>query len=199
MDAFVYPLQPHVRRHGPQGYADINSFRPWLRDDFSFRCVYCLLREQWATLRAVFGIDHYVAVVLRPHAALTYDNLLYCCATCNSAKAEERVPNPEVALTAETVQVHEDGTIEGFSREARRIIRVLGLDDEEQREWRLLWLGIIALAKQHDLALFQKLMGYPDDLPDLSRLRPPNGNSRPEGVGNSYFGAREQGMLAETY
>lgn len=44
---FIYPAVPHVRRHGPMGYADVTSFRPWLRDEFSFRCVYCLLREQW--------------------------------------------------------------------------------------------------------------------------------------------------------
>ena len=43
---FEYPSSPHRRRHGPLGYADYASFRPWLRDEFSFRCVYCLLRER---------------------------------------------------------------------------------------------------------------------------------------------------------
>ncbi len=36
---FVYPTLPHVRRHGPRGYADYPSYRPWLRDEFAFRCV----------------------------------------------------------------------------------------------------------------------------------------------------------------
>ncbi len=44
-DPFAYPPAPHVRRNGPQGYADYQSYRPWLRDEFSFRCVCCLLRE----------------------------------------------------------------------------------------------------------------------------------------------------------
>jgi hypothetical protein len=45
MPAFTYPAEPHLRRHGPQGYVDAASYRPWLRDDFAFRCVYCLFRE----------------------------------------------------------------------------------------------------------------------------------------------------------
>jgi hypothetical protein len=199
MDAFLYPPQPHVRRHGPQGYADLDSFRPWLRDEFSFRCVYCLLREQWASFRGVLGIDHFLAAVLDPESTLLYDNLLYCCMTCNSAKREERVANPEHALTAETVRVHEDGTIEGRTRDARRIIRVLGLDDHEHKEWRMLWLGIIAIVKRYDPTLFQKLMGYPADVPDLARLRPPDGNSRPEGVAKSHWAQRNQGTLEPTY
>ena len=45
--AFRYPPSALVRRHGPAGYSDYASFRPWLRDDFSFRRVYCLIRERW--------------------------------------------------------------------------------------------------------------------------------------------------------
>jgi hypothetical protein len=36
MTAFTYPAEPHRRRHGPQGYADAASYRPWLRDEFAF-------------------------------------------------------------------------------------------------------------------------------------------------------------------
>ena len=51
MSAFRYPAVPHARRHGPRGYADAESYRPWLRDEFTFRCVYCLFREQWGRSR----------------------------------------------------------------------------------------------------------------------------------------------------
>ena len=44
---FDYPSAPHVRHHGPQGYLDYKHYKPRLRDDFSFRCVYCLCRETW--------------------------------------------------------------------------------------------------------------------------------------------------------
>ncbi|MCY2988962.1 MAG: hypothetical protein NTY19_13985 [Planctomycetota bacterium] len=42
-------------------------------------------------------------------------------------------------------------------------------------------------------------MGFPEDLPDLSRLRPPEGNSRLDGVEQSYFAQRQRGELPETY
>jgi hypothetical protein len=31
MSSFTYPADPHLRRHGPTGYADYESYRPWLR------------------------------------------------------------------------------------------------------------------------------------------------------------------------
>jgi hypothetical protein len=42
-------------------------------------------------------------------------------------------------------------------------------------------------------------MGFPDDLPDLRRLRPPAGNARPEGLEDSFFAKRRRGELPETY
>jgi hypothetical protein len=44
---FDYAATAHVRRHGPFGYQDYESYRDWLRDEFSFRCVYCLKRIFW--------------------------------------------------------------------------------------------------------------------------------------------------------
>jgi len=59
-------------------------------------------------------------------------------------------------------------------------------------------LRIIELAAERDPELFQRLMGFPDDMPDLWRLRPPH-NSRPEGIDESYFAQRQRGMLPDTY
>ena len=39
---FDYPAPQEKRRHGPSGYRNYESYRPWLRDEFDFRCVYCL-------------------------------------------------------------------------------------------------------------------------------------------------------------
>jgi len=44
---FVYADRPHVRKHGPAGYTEFPTYKPWLRDEFHFRCVYCLERERW--------------------------------------------------------------------------------------------------------------------------------------------------------
>src|SRR5438034_1848544 len=196
---FIYPSAAHVRRHGPQGYAEAAGYRPWLRDEFSFRCVYCLLREQWGRVRGTFDIDHFLPVASHPGLALTYDNLVLACAACNSAKGKLHVPDPEKVLLARDVRVHDDGTVEGRTPAARRLIRVLGLDDAESTEFRLLWLGILALAEEHDPELHRKLLGFPDDLPNLARLRPPSGNARPGGVQQSHLARRQSGSLLETY
>src|ERR1039458_225442 len=100
MTGFEYSTTPHVRRHGPTGYTDYDSFRDWLRDEFTFRCVYCLHREQWYHGGATFHIDHSVPVVADSSGEFEYENLLYACARCNEAKrAVLGVPNPcEVAF-----------------------------------------------------------------------------------------------------
>ncbi len=104
-----------------------------------------------------------------------------------------------MALVRGDVWVNEDGTIEGRTRRRRQLIRVLGLDDREYTEFRLVWLEIIDLAAREDPELYRRLMGFPDDLPNLGRLRPPGGNSRPEGIERSYFVQRKKAILPDTY
>src|ERR1700693_1425858 len=124
MAAFLYPSQPHARRHGPRGYAGYESYRPWLRDEFCFRCVYCLLREQWGRVRGVYAIDHFLPVAHHPARVTDYDNLLYACATCNAAKGARAVPNPLVVLTSPAVRVAEDGTVQADSAQAAQLIEL---------------------------------------------------------------------------
>jgi hypothetical protein len=196
---FVYPAAAHVRRHGPSGYTTLDSLRPWLRDEFSFRCVYCLLREQWGRVRGLFDIDHFQPVTQHPESALDYENLLYTCATCNSAKRDFEIPDPLLILTRDMVSIGEDGTLHTESPEAACLIEIMGLNSDETVEFRMLWIGIIALAANQDPELFQRLMTYPADLPDLRRLRPPGGNSRPEGIADSFFAKQQRGELSNTY
>jgi hypothetical protein len=199
MTAFTYPDEPHLRRHGPQGYADAASYRPWLRDEFAFRCVYCLFREQWGKLRGTFSVEHFRPIASHPSETLSYDNLLYGCSACNVGKGKQLVPDPLTALRGADVWVNEDRTIEGRTRQARRLIRVLGLDDREYTEFRLMWMEIVSLAAREDPELHCKLMGFPSDLPNVARLRPPGGNSRPEGIEQSYFVRKQKEILPQTY
>lgn len=170
-----------------------------MRDEFAFRCVYCLRREAWGLVRGTFAVDHFLPAAVRPDLAAEYDNLVYACATCNKAKATRELPDPAETLLRDDVRVTDDGRIEGDTPDARRLIRVLGLDDPEYTEFRLLWIGIVALAARHDPELFRRLMGWPADLPDLAALKPPGGNARPEGVTSSHFARRARGELPETY
>lgn len=87
MEPFTYPDLPHVRRHSPLGYANADSYRPWLRDEFAFRCVFCLVREQWENPVGRFAVDHLHPRMRYPELAADYDNLLDVCTSCNAVKA----------------------------------------------------------------------------------------------------------------
>ena len=196
---FQYPPTPHARRHGPVGYADYGEFRPWLRDEFSFRCVYCLQRERWGRLRAAYAIDHFEPVSLNPELELCYGNLLYCCSSCNSAKGKRILPNPLSFLLSDALSVGRDGIINATTDEARKIVLLLGLNSVQETEYRRRWIEVLELVEQHEPELYGHYMGFPDDLPDLGRLNPPGGNDRPEGIEESHYRRRQRGVLPKTY
>ena len=196
---FTYPAAPHERRHGPRGYADQESYRPWLRDEFAFRCVFCLAREVWGSFKGIYALDHFLSVAGRPDLLLDYDNLLYVCVSCNLSKGSQQVPDPLSNLLDSDIRVTEDGVIHASSPAASKLVEQLGLDRPRLREFRELWIRIVRLSVQHDPEMFRRLMGYPVDLPDLSTLRPPEGNSRPEGIAQSHFARRQRSELSDTY
>jgi hypothetical protein len=99
---FTYPAVPHRRRHGPRGYADYESYRPWLRDEFSFRCVYCLIREAWGQFQGVYALDHFLPMASRADLALEYDNLPYGCVSCNLSKGSLQTPDPSSTWSIRT-------------------------------------------------------------------------------------------------
>ncbi|MGI8978960.1 MAG: HNH endonuclease [Pirellulaceae bacterium] len=198
MDAFLYPLQSHHRRHGPRGYLDYESYRPWLRDEFEFRCVYCLRREKWDRPTAL-QVDHFVPSSLRPEGDADYENLFYACIHCNQAKGSKSIPNPAIILLSEYVSVHADGQIAGNTPEAQMLIDALRLNNSASIHFRRTWLDILALAQEFKPSLYRQLLGYPDALPDLALLRPPGGNSRPQGLTESHYARRQRNELPETY
>jgi 5-methylcytosine-specific restriction endonuclease McrA len=131
---FAYPTTPHLRRHGPRGYKDYGDYKPFLRDDFTFRCVYCLERELWYPSRdSSFSADHFVPKIIDPSRESDYENLVYACVRCNSFKQTKIILlNPtEIAFSAH-FRVKEDGHIEGLSPEARDTIDFLHLDESQQ-------------------------------------------------------------------
>src|SRR5579862_2321903 len=117
---FVYSNRPHVRKHGPEGYTDYTTYKPWLRDDFQFRCVYCLERERWyPSGHAAFGIDHVQPKGNPNNLALIcdYENLVYACNRCNSEKRDQTLLDPCVAPLIDHVRVDEGGAIVGLTPE----------------------------------------------------------------------------------
>src|SRR5262245_56878102 len=111
--AFTYPREPPTRRHGPRGYRNYQAYKPWLRDEFGFRCPFCLLRERWfPNGHAAFGVDHLIPRSIAPNRVCDYDNLIYACLSCNAAKRDQAIVlDPCSASLGEHVQIREDGRI----------------------------------------------------------------------------------------
>lgn len=199
MEPFDYPESEHQRCHGPQGYRQHNSYRPWLSDEFVFRCVYCLNREQWGRVTREFDIEHFQPQSRHADLATEYDNLLYACTRCNAAKSDQAIPDPCECLTADHVRVLPNGALESRLPEAASTIAKLGLNSPAMKRWRHLWMQNVGLARLYDDEQYVRLMQYPDDLPDLMRLRPPDGNTRADGIERSCLSRRERGELPQTY
>ena len=178
---------------------DYESYRDWLRDEFSFRCVFCLRREQWSPEPGNWDIDHLAPQHSHPQRKLDYDNLLYTCHTCNSTKREKLVPDPCKVAFGECVEVHEDGTIEALNENGKTLIAALRLNREKATNFRRLIIDVLrSFVTHNETQLYIQWMCYPDNLPDLSRLKPP-GNSKPEGISDSCYARRMRGELPEIY
>ena len=174
------------------------SFLPWLRDEFVFRCVYCLRREQWDR-SLTMEVEHFLPTSQFPDIENDYENLLYACPRCNRVKGMQIVPSPEEFMFADHVAVQADGTMIGQSPEALRVIAKLRLNSPVMIHFRRTWFEIVALANRFEPELFQRLMGFPDDLPNLQELLPPDGNSRPDGIARSHNARRNRGELPTHY
>ncbi|MDQ3816286.1 MAG: HNH endonuclease [Acidobacteriota bacterium] len=204
MSFFNYPSKPHVRSHGPAGYADYKAYKPWLRDEFIFRCVYCLVREIWYPNGAAsFSVDHFIPQVNAPDKVCDYDNLLYACSRCNSSKQDADVINPCQEAMSKHLLINEDGTIRAMTPEAVDHVRILHLDDPELIEYRAHWIRTLKrladLPDAKSKALLRYWLGFPKDLPNLTALRPPGGNTRPGGAKTCYYKQRQAGTLPEVY
>ncbi len=195
---FDYPEPRLERIHGPAGYATYESFRPWLRDEFTFRCIYCLKREMWGQVTGEFELDHFETQSLVPERTLDYFNLIYACRRCNSVKLDELIDDPLTILSSSFVVVLPDGVLYSDSLAAKRIIQQIDLNSPTLLRWRVMWMRIVDLANARDVVLYNQLTGFPEDLPDLSRLRPPS-NSRHDGIEISWHAKRQRGQLPQSY
>jgi hypothetical protein len=201
---FRYPTSRHIRRHGPVGYSSYAQFRPWLRDEFCFRCAYCLRREVWAFQDSDFELDHDVAKSLAPELCCEYTNLVYACHNCNKRKGKKRLPSPsavaygacmEVSMAGNTV-----GEIRALNDNGVRLIDELSLDGTKITATRRTYIGTIRSLEKHDRPLFLVWMGFPQELPDLRNVRPqPISNSLSEGIEQSWFERKQRNDLPVIY
>jgi hypothetical protein len=83
------------------------------------------------------------------------------------------------------------------------MVALLHLNRDRALEFRRRLLNTLRCIQQAaavaSLDLLRQWLGYPDDLPNLARLRPPGQNRRPAGVLQSHFQRRQQGQLPDIY
>lgn len=197
-EPFQYPEHSHCRKHGPSGHSNYADYKDWLRDEFDFRCVYCMRREIWERPRAIWVVEHLIPRKLRKDLTAEYTNLVFACTTCNSFKSADHMPDPCKLAYGKLVSVSADGTITHHSREGLRLIRVARLDDAEATEWRRQKIVDLQILKIHAPEEYQKRMGFPTDLPDLANCKVKL-NSKPEGAKQCRFEQRKLGTLPLTY
>jgi len=193
---FCYATRPHIRKHGPAKYPRWEHYRDWLRDEFDFVCVYCLRREVWERKRAQWVVEHLVPRAKAPELELEYTNLVYACVSCNSAKSAHDIPDPCRHAYDDLVFVTDDGCIHPRTPYGKFLIRSGALDAPDATRWRKETIRLFRVLKKHDPELYRVKLSFPDDLPDLSNLRPPpGGNSKPAGVENCRYQQRADGTL----
>src|SRR5437879_2084972 len=79
------------RRADPPQESNYRRYKQALREDFEYRCAYCLLHEgdPYGGGFRHFQIDHFRPRIKFPELTNTYSNLYYSCAWCNGAKSQK--------------------------------------------------------------------------------------------------------------
>jgi hypothetical protein len=204
---FQFPAK-HRRVHGPGGHLNYGAYKPWLRDEFEFRCVYCLTRELWSDQGQYgFTIDHVKPKSVHAHLIASYDNLVYACFRCNTMKSTKvGLPDPCKVSLAMHVKVSlakhgelQQGIFFGVTPAGKRMVAYLQLNHDVRLPLRRRALRDYQQRKMIDPKDLLETFGYPKDLPDLTQYRPPGGNSRPGGLTLSHFARQRAGKLPPYY
>ena len=207
------PTVPYVRRHGPFGLT-YDKYKDWLRDEFQFRCVYCMHREKWDRDGwRNFWLDHVIPQSKDKSKIHLYDNLVYSCASCNRTKQDWPLPGPCCAAYHGHYRFEPDGTVTPLTDEGALYAEILGLDAPHlvafrQKTFRtyteleelldLIEDDFDSLDEEGVLDRVEELLGYPADIPDLrgKRLK---ANTKPDGKQQCYFARLERAEIPRIY
>ncbi len=85
------------RQPPPPAQRNYQAYKPFLREDFAYQCVYCQLHENDAGGPRFFTVEHFRPKSLFPYLRTAYSNLLYGCAICNTFKGDDWPADDAVA------------------------------------------------------------------------------------------------------
>ena len=188
--------KPGNRRFGPGGYNDYGSYADRLREEFGYRCAYCMLRERMASSKSFFVVEHVVSQRQSPQLALNYFNLAYACEACNGIKSSRSLPiDIEDALMRKHFKLDSEGKFAHKTPDGQIHIEFFNLNSRTKIEFRQAILASCdALVEKEGLAGLRHFFGYPVDLPDLPKKRPPF-NSNPDSIQTCDRVAKDKGSL----
>jgi len=201
---FSYPSEPHARRHGPVGYKDYTTYKPWLRDEFKFRCVYCLEREVWyPDGEASFSADHVVPQSEDDTRVNDYTNLIYACTRCNSYRRQIKTLDPTKVALGKHLKLEADGTLTSLTNDGKKLIKLLHLNEGKAMKTRQKYLRRARVCAEYagDAqidAMFEEDFGFPAELPDLRPLQPED-NTIKGSEHTCYFVTHANGDLPQVY
>ena len=173
---FKYPAEPHQRRHHPPQTLRYQPFKRWLRDEFAFRCVYCLCRETWRGGHRGFGVEHFQPKSIRADLRVNYRNLLYACNRCNSKRRDISLPetwHPEESPFHQHLLVQHDGCVAARTRIGEQLAGIFDLNESDLVAERVTWIetfaGLLSMPADEPWVkeMLRRHFGYPTNLPVL--------------------------------
>ena len=143
---------------------EYESYRPWLRQDFEFRCAYCLRHEFFFGGGEAGEIDHFRPRHLFPSRVNEYRNLYWSCRKCNAVKGAKwpseaqmerglRFLDPCVEGHEDHWQTQADGVLTAFTPVGRYTIRQIRLDRPTLTQFREFLFGLQARVQGIEAAL----------------------------------------------
>ena len=159
MSLFLYPKSKHARTQKPRVFKNYRSYKRYLQIEFSRLCVYCRQPDSSAP-NLNYGADHYRPKSIPRFASLicAYDNLYYCCGSCNSRKnndwpfdeiAGPYVVNPcEHEMAAHLRFDAATGLVESRTTHGKHTVDLLQLNDPLTVQFRLGALTTVKLYGQ---------------------------------------------------
>lgn len=127
------------RRHPHPKHSNYQDYKVYLRQDFSYRCVYCAIHENdWGGLRH-FHVEHFKPKSRFSNLKTKYGNLLYACDICNAYKGDDWPGYIDPCKEDYALHFrlsHNSFEIEGISRRAKYMVERLHLNRPHLRRLR---------------------------------------------------------------